>query len=173
VVYVDTIAGWLREIIVLLFLVTVVENLVPLRVTRGYVRLATGLLLVLAIAGPVLPMVDRARWEDRWREGTLSVRVPRLPDPADLEEGQRRRAFELYRETLQTEAERVLAGISGAEGSTVRLAIEADPRAASFGHISRITVQMPGGTEAAERVRTALAGHFQLSGDDVKVVTRR
>ncbi|HCC33503.1 MAG TPA: hypothetical protein DEQ28_06360 [Clostridiales bacterium] len=168
-----TLAAWLREIIVLLFLVTMIEHLVPLRVTRGYVRLATGLLLVIAIARPLLPIAGGPRWEDGWWEGSLSVRVPQLPDPADLEEGQRRRATELYRRALQAEAERVLAGIPGSGASTVRLVIESDPRAANFGQVSRITVQMDGGSEAAERVRSALTAHFQLSGDDVKIATRR
>ncbi|HSW10587.1 MAG TPA: stage III sporulation protein AF [Bacillota bacterium] len=169
----EALAAWLREIIVLLFLVTVIENLVPLRVTRGYVRLATGLLLVVAVARPLLPLAAGPGWEDGWWEGSLRVRVLQLPDAAALEEGQRRRAVELYRQALQAEADRVLADVPGSGASTVRLVIESDPRAADFGQVSRITVQMEGGSEAAEHVRSALAAHFQLSGDDVKIATRR
>ncbi|MFC5532570.1 stage III sporulation protein AF [Cohnella yongneupensis] len=50
----DGIAGWLRQIIAVLLLASIIDLLLPNRTMQRYVRLVAGLILLLTVATPVL-----------------------------------------------------------------------------------------------------------------------
>jgi stage III sporulation protein AF len=53
----DALAGWLRQIIAVVLLASLVDLLLPNRTMQRYVRLVAGLFILLTVAGPILQWV--------------------------------------------------------------------------------------------------------------------
>ncbi|MDQ7792995.1 MAG: stage III sporulation protein AF [bacterium] len=160
---------WVREVITILFFITLVEALSPLRFTRNYVRLATGLVLVLALLRPILQVPATAGGEELWlgfyRPGT----APDAPDWGLLENAQRRQALALYAEALRVEAQRVAMTVPGVSGAVVRVEVDADLGSPEFGALRRLRVGVAGEPGAAAAVGDALATGLQVPRAQVEV----
>lgn len=149
-----------------LFLIHLVEAMVPLRGTRSCVRLATGLMLVLALLGPVLQVPVELTAPD-WA-GLPAVRISDI-DRGSLERAQRTRTLALVEAAVKAEAERVAGAVVGVRKVVARPEVIDDPRDSAFGSLDRLRLEVDGTQEALGVVQEVLARHFQICPSKVEV----
>lgn len=122
----DGLAGWLRQIIAVLLLASIVDLLLPNRTMQRYVRLVAGLFILLTVATPVLGWM-KGDFGSRLAEGLSAVeRSPRnAPEQLAMieAEGEKLRdrqadqAADLVRTKL---AAAIRADVEASEGREVR-----------------------------------------------------
>ncbi len=80
----EWISDWIRQIILILFIATFIDLLLPSSSLDRYVKLVMGLIIIMAILQPILKLVLS---EDRWTKFTASFpSTVAMPTIASLEE---------------------------------------------------------------------------------------
>lgn len=149
-----TLLEWVRHLVLLVVLVSFFELLAPKNALRPYVRLVGGLVILAAVA---TPLVELVRGEGVWqRAAELAERwspVSAGPSSAPaLAETERRLRNALLAEKLAAYLEEELAQTAGGR---VRAAV----RVEGDGRVARVTlVAPPGSGEELRRRAAALSG---------------
>lgn len=142
----DWITDWVRQLIVIVVLSGFAELALPDGSTRGYVRVVTGLLVMLVVLGPVLQVFgEQVAWTG---EPDLSIKLPEAapagpPEVGAVPELQRqteRLKLEMYRQRLCSEIKRLLSRVGGIE--VVRVSVDVEPRSdhAEYGAVLAVGV---------------------------------
>lgn len=162
-------AAWVRAVLLVTFLVTLVRMLLPDGGLRPFVRLVTGFVVLAVILQPVLNLVaGQEEWrsflEGVWPGGTESDAAWIAVGEEIARRGAARAADEARRRvTAQIEA--VVSLVPEVEAVTVEAVEWTD------GGIGRVTLRLTGAAEAGDRrVRELVAKYFGLA--DALIVTR-
>jgi len=162
--------SWVRQIAVVVILAGVVELVVPRGTTRGYVRVVTGLLVMLTILEPFMYAIghqvswtELEAWPDELEYPGLSVSV----DIPSVQEDTRRLTLEAYRQKVVEEIRGLISRVEELEVVTVALDIETRPEHVDYGSILAVMIAVrPAATSDVEPVRpiSADAGEHEMAG---------
>jgi len=155
---IDAIRAWVRDIAVLLVVMAFLEILVPRSGMKRFIRVVTGLVVLLTILNPLLTLVkggvrwDRADWELRLDGPSLREAFAR---GEKLRRESERLTFETWRRAVEERAaDLVRARLDGEplQVETVRVSLNADPEDPGYGQVEKIVVWL----RVAQGTKTAV-----------------
>lgn len=161
--------SWVKQLVLVVFLVGVTELLLPQEGMRRYAHTALGLLLVLAVLVPFLDLLQRGiDWDaafahslagmERREGGTRLNGIQPLEGAREdevrrLEETQRRLTVETYRQQVKAGVEAAARAVQGVGGATALVTVNEDSLSPRFGTITEVTVTViPGVGDHAEGI---------------------
>ena len=170
--------GWIRQLALLLLLLTVVELLMPRSTYRRYVRLLAGVILILTVLEPLLGLWGQGT-PDFGRFAVSGVQVPTRGDvtPALGEK-------DIASQLEDTLSRQVAVGFAAQAAATIRprlvqsglvravgVDVELDEARQGLqrGRVTVVPVRGPLSDSQVERLRTEVAALLGLSPDRVVI----
>lgn len=162
---------WVRQLVLIVILVGVVEMLLPDASMRKYARATLGLLVLIAILVPFLGLLHR---EVRWAEAFSALPAQGYAGPAAAGESLKRVERELmlsvFRDQVAERAKRVAEGIPGVGAAGARVEVESSWGSPRFGTVRRVELMIgPAADNLREEVAQAVARDLGLARGLVKV----
>ena len=164
----ETIHTVMLNILVIVFLTTVLDLLLPESAMRGYIKMAMGFFVVLTILQPVIQLAAPEAILQQWQLSVpASVRENSLAVQSPVYEQQQKELEQLYTEKLNGQVYSLLLLTTELENFRVDCSV-------SDQCLQQIQVWVPD-TEKLDcsRIQQALSGYYGLNTDQIIIARAR
>lgn len=184
---IEALSSWVQSLVLLLLFVAFLQLLLPEHPLRDYTRVVLGLVLIAAVLGPLLTLIDSPTWEEAARNALAALEAGVLPAPGAaapvdaepwiarghaLAQRARGRIWEEARRSLDARVRSLVLSTPGVRDAAVssrwdgggnlqqiRVDLWMMPAPAPDPALSWVAEGTGGAEEAVERVRT-MVGRF-------------
>ena len=162
----EMLRAMMLNILVMIFLTTMLDLLLPEGSLRGYVKMTMGFFVVLTLLQPVMQLANPeamlAQWQLALPETTAADSIA---VEGEVYQKQVQQLEQLYSEKLNEQVRSLLLLTTDLEQVQVESAVEEQC-------LQQLHVQIPAGAEIdKERIAQALSGYYGLAAEQITVET--
>lgn len=162
--------AWVRQLMLIVILVGVVEMLLPDASMKRYARASLGLLVLLSILVPFLSLLHQeVRWAEAFSAQPAEGYGEHVPARESLEQVGRDLTLSVFRSQVARRVEQTAQGIPGVSAAGARVEVESAWDSPRFGTIRSVELLIRPG----ERDGTPFAGDVSRLREEVAEVVAR
>lgn len=149
---IEGIGIWIRTIVTVIFLATMLEMFLPGGTMQKYVRVVMGLLLLLVILNPLINLAGKDySWQARiWEVGNEQGLQAVLAAGEQLRVEQEKYALQEYKNRLAEQVTRVVNRIPGIKKVRAEVIIVEDAKSKDYGRVMGLTLWVTPGRPEVE-----------------------
>ena len=162
----DALRAVMLNVLVIVFLTTVLDLLLPDGTMRRYVKMTMGFFVVLTLLQPVMQLVQPEGMLQQWQLSLPTLTAEgSLPAQGDVYARQRQQMEQLYAEKLEEQVASLLLLTTSLEDFTVDCTVKEQC-------LQQIRIGIPAGTAVdRQRLMQALSGYYGISAGQIQIET--
>ncbi len=150
--------NWIINIITIIIFIVIVEALVPSDKFKKYVKLVTGLVLIIIIMNPIISLIN-----DKYSLGQIAINTfgnlekNQIEIDSNLSKIQNTQVISIYKQRLGQDIKEKISEITGINNAHVNINIEADGNNKKFGQILNLEIVLYTSNKIMENNQTDIA----------------
>ena len=163
------------NVLVIIFLTTILDLLLPDGKMQPFIRLVMGLFVLITILQPVLKIIDDDSWLDAWiltdnlstKEESIMVQGESLYDKSS------EMVLNEYREQMEKQISGLVYLLDGVDACRTEITVSSDDRLGNVGQIEQVTIYLEGEFadkwQTEEKIKKMLASYYTLAEETIEV----
>ncbi len=162
----ETLRAMMLNILVMIFLTTLLDFLLPEGSLRGYVKMTMGFFVVLTLLQPVMQLANPEAMLVQWQlTMPATATAESLAVDSEVYQEQVQQLEQMYSEKLNEQVRSLLLLTTDLEQVQVESVVEEQC-------LQQLHVQIPAGTDVdKQRIAQALSGYYGLAVEQITVET--
>ena len=163
------------NVLVIIFLTTILDLLLPNGKMQPFIRMVMGLFVLITILQPILKLINDDSWLDAWiLTSDLQINEEAvMVQGENLYESSKEMVLKDYQEQMSTQISALVYMLQGVSDCRTEITLINDERLGNIAQIEKIAVYVEGDftdkNQLHEKVKKMIAGFYTVAEDKIEV----